>query len=69
VAALTEWELWACANQLVEQHGTGAVARVGERIRDLEAAGDVAGHSAWMLILERVIKLLQKKPGFGERVQ
>jgi hypothetical protein len=69
VTILTDRELWACAHELVEQHGRGAVLKAGERILDLEADGDVAGHTAWMMILERIVKLLRKEPEAGERMQ
>jgi hypothetical protein len=67
--ALSEWELWACANQQVKEHGRGALTKAGQRLLELEAAGDVEGHITWTLILERIIKLLRKEPGPGETVQ
>jgi hypothetical protein len=66
---VTEWELWACANQLVKQHGRGALTEAGQRLLELEAAGDVEGHITWTLILERIIELLQEAPKPGERAQ
>ena len=69
MTALTDRELWACANQLVEQHGRGAVIKGGERLLDLEAAGDVEGHNAWVMIRERITKLLREAPGMTKTVQ
>lgn len=66
---ISDCELWACANRLVEQHGRSAVSKAGERILELEAARDVEGHSAWVMILERIVKLLREEPAPGERVQ
>jgi hypothetical protein len=36
---------------------------------DLEAAGDVEGHIAWVTILERITKPLREAPGMTETVQ
>ncbi len=66
---LTDWELWACANRLVQQHGRGAISHAGGRILDLAAAGDQEGHATWLAILDRIRKLLDDKPAPGERVQ
>lgn len=66
---LSDWELWACSNQLVEQHGTGAVLVATTRVFELGEAGDKDGHIAWCMISDRVRKLLREKPGQGETVQ
>ena len=66
---MTEWELWACANQLVKQHGRGAIGKAGERILDLAAERDQEGHATWLAILDRINKLLKDTPDAGERVQ
>jgi hypothetical protein len=66
---VTEWELWACAQQLVKQHGRGAVMKAAERMFEFEAAGDVEGHSAWVMILQRIVKLLRKTSEPGDTVQ
>jgi hypothetical protein len=66
---LSEWELWACANQQVKQHGRGALTKAGQRLLELEVAGDVEGHITWTLILKRIVKLLRKEPDEGESVQ
>jgi hypothetical protein len=44
---LNDWELWACANRLVEQHGRGAISKAGERILEMTAKGDQAGYMVW----------------------
>jgi hypothetical protein len=66
---LSDWELWACANQLVEQHGRRAPLEAMTRIFELGEAGDKDGHIAWCMIAERVRKLLREKPGPGEKVK
>ena len=56
---LSEWELWACANKLIEQHGRDAVLHAGRRRLELEEEGDEAGAVTWALILIKVIELLR----------
>ncbi|MDB5720599.1 MAG: hypothetical protein JWP15_1217 [Alphaproteobacteria bacterium] len=58
---LTDWELWAVANHLVEEHGEGARGFAAMRRDALAAARDRAGAEAWDLIIER-IQQLQAKP-------
>lgn len=52
-------ELWACANEMIRQHGRGAAGKAAERMTELKEGGDHAGAEAWMLILERVVDLLR----------
>jgi hypothetical protein len=66
---LNDLELWAVANRLVGGHGRRAHLNVAERLLELEAAGDVDGHIAWLMIGERVTKLLRDKPAPGEVLQ
>jgi hypothetical protein len=54
---LSDWELWACANEVERQHREGAAAYVAERIRALGIAGDDAGVLAWQAIAARLDQL------------
>lgn len=54
---LTEWELWAVAAKVIEQHGDTARAHAEERQRALEAAGDTGGVNAWSAVLARIEQL------------
>jgi hypothetical protein len=65
--ALTEWELWACANELVKQHGREAIVKASLRRIELHDQGDEAGAEAWHMIELRVIKLLQKPAAASTR--
>jgi hypothetical protein len=58
--ALTEWELWACANELVKRHGREALLKASLRQLELQEERDEEGAYAWHLIGLRVLKLLQK---------
>jgi hypothetical protein len=58
VTGLSDWELWACARQQIEQHGNdGAVFSSATRADELLATGDMAGHAAWVAILLRIRQL------------
>lgn len=52
--ALTDWELWACALKVEQQHGDRAADHVVERVRALAAAGDRDGVAAWLAIADRL---------------
>mgnify|MGYP003580905253 CR=1 FL=1 len=55
---LSEWELWACANRLVELHGDEAPIFAAMRIDALTDADDEAGAANWRAILARVENLM-----------
>lgn len=54
---LSEWELWACANQVLTTHGDKAPLHVAEQIGALALAGDEAGISTWQGIAKRIAQL------------
>ena len=58
---ISEWELWAVAVKLVEQHGDDAHAHALGRQRELEVKGDTGGVNAWTAIAAR-IRALQERP-------
>lgn len=64
MTGLPDWELWACADTVVRQHGPGAPRFVAERIGALVLAGDAAGVATWKAIAPRVHEL-QRVPGEG----
>ena len=47
---MSEWELWAAANHVIEIHGDQARVKAVERQQELEAAGDTGGVNAWTAI-------------------
>lgn len=51
---ITDWELWACANEVIRQHGDKAVDHAAVRAVELEAAGDSSGQRIWLAILYRI---------------
>lgn len=68
MAGITEWELWACAQQVLTQHQDGADDFVAERIASLQDAGDDTGIATWRAIDQR-LKQLRRNSSQGELVQ
>jgi hypothetical protein len=58
---IPEWELWACADATLRQHGEQAALFVAGRIGALVLAGDEAGVETWKAIGRRVVEL-QSRP-------
>lgn len=58
---LSEWELWACANQVLTTHGDKAAVYVAEQLGALALKGDAKGIAAWQEIARR-IEQLQANP-------
>lgn len=58
MAALSEWELWACANQAIEQHGAEAAIFAAMRADELLEQRDEEGARTWRLIVHRISELL-----------
>lgn len=54
---LSEWELWACANQVLQTHRDKAPLHVAEQIGALALAGDEAGIRTWQAIARRISQL------------
>lgn len=64
---LTDWELWACANETRRQHGDRAPVFIAERIGACAVTGDAAGLATWKAIAERYSRLYGlSKSGTGE---
>ena len=54
---LSDWELWACANHVLQAHGDKAPLHVAEQIGALALAGDAAGIQTWQAIAARIVQL------------
>ena len=59
---LSDWELWACAQQQIVQHGGDAAVQAAMRSDGLLARGDLDGHRAWLAILDRIHGLSNVTP-------
>jgi hypothetical protein len=58
---LSDRELWACANRVLESHGEKAPIFVAERIGALALAGDSDGIATWRAIASRLDQLINPK--------
>lgn len=56
---LPEWELWACAHEMIRQHALDAPIRAAMRADELMEQADLDGAQNWRLILHRINELLQ----------
>lgn len=54
---LSDWELWACANQVLKAQGDNAAQFVAEKIGALALGGDDEGIKAWQAIARRITEL------------
>jgi len=54
---LSDWELWACANQVLTSHGDNAPIHVAEQIGVQVLAGDEQGIRTWQEIARRIAEL------------
>jgi hypothetical protein len=60
---VTEWELWASANHMVQQHGPDAPIHAAMRLDALIEQGDHEGAATWRMILNRIDQLLAEPAG------
>lgn len=58
--SLSEWELWACANQVIATHGNDAPTYVAVQIGELALTGDAEGIRTWKAIAARIVELSSK---------
>jgi len=57
-----EREIWACASQLLKQHGAEAWFFASQRADELFAAGELEGHRTFVRILNRIRQLEALEP-------
>ncbi len=57
---LSEWELWACANRVLQSHGENASLHAAEQIEALAQAGDTNGVRVRRAIARRIAQLSEK---------
>jgi hypothetical protein len=60
---LSDWELWACANETVKQHGEGAPIFAATRADKLLEEANLDGAHNWLLIRDRIEQMLAKPKG------
>ncbi len=52
--SITDRELWACAQKMIDMHRTDAELQAAMRADELLEAGDFDGQRVWMAILKRI---------------
>lgn len=60
---LSDWELWACANEQLRQHGENASIFAAMRADELLEESDLDGVRNWLLIIDRIEQLLARPTG------
>lgn len=55
---ISDRELWACANQVLQQHGSAASEFIAERIGAMVLANDFEGMRVWKEIASRAGDLM-----------
>jgi hypothetical protein len=59
---ITEWALWACANEMIRRHGAYAGIHAALRADELFEAGDDEGAATWRRIVRRIHQLEASPP-------
>lgn len=59
--AIADWEIWACAQEMIRQHGADAGIRAAMRADALLFDGEREGAATWQLIVHH-IKALEAGP-------
>lgn len=54
---ICEWELWACANEMIRRHGADAALHAAMKADELFEAGEIEGARTWRRIVHRVNEL------------
>lgn len=62
-AMTPERHIWACANEIMRQHGNDAWFFASQRADALHEAGDAAGYKMFVAILKRIEDFQSQKPG------
>jgi hypothetical protein len=63
VSAISEWELWACANHFITRHHDDAAVVAAMRADELLAQGDEEGARVFRAIVRRINELMDAPSG------
>lgn len=61
--AISDWELWACAQEMIHQHGADAAVRAAMKADALLFDGEREGAAAWQRIVHRINRLEAEPAG------
>ena len=59
---ISDRKLWACANEVLRQHGDRAAEFVAETVAALAACDDRKGVNTWIAIADRIDQLSEVSP-------
>ena len=65
---ISEWDLWAAANEVIRQHGDNALKFAALRQASMVDNDDQRGFQVWQQIILKIVEL-QRKPAPGEIIQ
>jgi hypothetical protein len=54
---VADWELWACAHEMIRRHGADAAIQGAMRADELLSKGDYEGAATWQRIVNRINQL------------
>lgn len=54
---IPDWELWACAHEMIRQHYQDAAIQAAMKADALFESGDLDGACTWRLIVQRIDQL------------
>lgn len=60
--SVTDWELWACAQEMIRRHGADAPVQAAMKADELLGRNDLAGARTWRLITHRINELQAGAP-------
>lgn len=60
--SISEREIWACAHEVIRQHGDNAAWHAAQRADELIARSDLGGQRVWLRILRRINELESMTP-------
>jgi hypothetical protein len=55
--AISDWELWACAQEMIRQHGADAAVHAAMKADALQFEGEQEGAAIWQRIVHRISRL------------
>lgn len=65
---LKEFDVWYCADLLIQQHGEDASAMAADLADEAMAVGDLEARHIWLRIMKAADELLKNEPAPGDTV-
>lgn len=65
---LKEFDIWHCADLLIQQHGEEAPEMAAELADEAMAVGDIEARQIWLRIRTAIEELLKNEPEPGDTI-